>query len=240
VYLLAMSSPTHPIPQSSWSKWRREPVITYAGLTFIQCPPLFTQQYTQVWFDLRGQRDDFADYFRNSQLATLAQRQWCAAELSRRFGGYGKDIWGISSSDSADGYRAWGGPPQQGDVDGTVVPCAIAGSLVFQPRLCMDALHELRNKYGDKCFSKFGYVDALNPTSGWYNADVLGIDIGPSVAMAENCRTGFVWRTFMSCAEVEQAIKAAGFRALSARDKEEVVTSVYGAATPKVVSGNGP
>jgi hypothetical protein len=240
VYLLAMASPSHPIPADSWKKWRREPVVTYAGLTFIQCPPLFTQQYTQVWFDLRGQRDDFADYFRNSQLATIAQREWCANELSRRFGGYGKNVWGISASDSANGYRAWGGPPQQGEIDGTVVPCAIAGSLVFEPRLCMGALHELRNKYGDKCFLKYGYVDALNPTNGWYNEDVLGIDIGPSVAMAENCRTGFVWRTFMSCSEIKQAIKLAGFRALEARDNASVATSVFGAAAPKVVSGNGP
>jgi hypothetical protein len=239
VYLLALGSPTHPIPPRSWSKWRREPVMTYAGLTFIQCPPLFTQQYPQVWFDLRGQRDDFADYFRNSQLATLAQRQWCMDELSRRFSGYGPNMWGISSSDSAQGYKAWGGPPEQGEVDGTVVPCAAAGSLVFQPRLCVDALRAMRDRFGEKCFSKYGFIDSFNPTTSWYNPDVLGIDIGPSVAMAENCRTGFVWTTFMSCAEAKNAVKLAGFRALSARDNASCVTSVFGAAAPSVPGNAG-
>ena len=48
-------SHTHPLPAESWRAWQREPVINYAGLTFIQCPPLFTHQYPQAWFDLRGQ-----------------------------------------------------------------------------------------------------------------------------------------------------------------------------------------
>jgi hypothetical protein len=212
LYLLALGSQTHPLPAKSWRAWRREPVMTYAGLTFIQCPPLFTHQFPHCWFDLRGQRDDFADYFKNSQLATLAQRQWFVDELSKRFPSLGANVWGITASDSAHGYDSWGGPPELGVMDGTVVPAAPAGSLVFEPRLCVDALRTLQSKYGEKGYLKYGFVDALNPETGWYNADVIGIDVGPAVLMAENCRSGFVWKTFMSSPAAQRALKAAGFR----------------------------
>src|SRR5204863_6064453 len=161
------------LPPTDCRAWQVKPVMTYAGLTFIQCPPLFTHQYVHAWFDLRGQRDDFADYFRNSQLATLAQRQWCIDELSKQFLSYGPNCWGITASDGPHGYQAWGGPPAQGDIDGSVVPCAAAGSLVFEPRLCLDALQFMREHYGDKAYLIYGFVDAFNPAASWYNSDVL-------------------------------------------------------------------
>ena len=217
IYLLAMGSQKHPLSAESWKAWQRTPVVTYAGLTFMQCPPLFTHQYPQCWFDLRGLRDDYADYFRNSQLATLAQRQWCIDELSKQFPTYGPNLWGLTASDYAHGYTAWGGPPSQGEIDGTVVPTAAGGSLAFEPRLCLDALESMKQHYGDKSYLKYGFVDAFNP-SGWYNKDVLGIDVGPMVLMAENCRTGFVWKTFMSAVEAQTALKVAHFRVLTEAD----------------------
>ena len=235
VYLLAMGSRNHPIPPASWNAWKRQPVSTYAGLTYLQCPPLFTHQYTQCWFDLRGLRDDYADYFRDSQLATLAQRQWCMDELHKQFPSYGPNMWGLTSSDSADGYKAWGGPPLQGEIDGTVVPTAAAGSLAFEPRLCLDALESMKQHYGDKAYLKYGFVDAFNP-SGWYNADVLGIDVGPAVLMAESCRSGFVWKTFMSSPEAQAALTAARFRPVAASDA--VPTSSL-TATAKINAARG-
>jgi hypothetical protein len=231
LYLLAMGSRTHPLPPRAWRAWRREPVMTYAGLTFMQCPPLFTHQYPHAWFDLRGQRDEFADYFRNAQLATLAQRHWCIDELARRFPAYGLNVWGITASDGPRGYQAWGGPPAQGEIDGSVVPCAAAGSLVFQPRLCLDALKAMRGRYGEKGYLKYGFVDAFNPATGWYNADVLGIDVGPTVVMAENARTGFVWRTFMSSPEARAGMAAAGFRPLADGDNTSATTSLFNNGT---------
>jgi hypothetical protein len=55
-------------------------------------------------------------------------------------------------------------------------------------------------------------VDAFNPLSGWYDADVIGIDVGISVLMAENQRTQFVWDTFMKNPEAQSAMQIAGFR----------------------------
>jgi hypothetical protein len=194
-------------------------------MTFIQCPPLFTHQFPQCWFDLRGLRDEHADYFRNAQLATLAQRQWTIDELSKRFPTYGPNVWGLTASDYAEGYTAWGGPPAQGPIDGTVVPCAAAGSLAFEPRLCLDALKEMKQRYGEKGYVKYGFVDAFNPATGWYNADVIGIDVGPTVLMAENCRSGFVWKLFMSSPEAQAAIKAAGLRPYGADEASALSAS---------------
>lgn len=228
ILLLAMGSKTHPLKPEAWHAWKRTPYLTYAGLTFIPCPPLFTHQYPQCWYDLRNLRDDYADYFRNSQLATIAQRQWTIDELSKKFPTYGPDMWGLTASDFKNGYTAWGGPPADGPIDGSVVPAAPGGSLAFEPRLCMDALKAMKARAGDKGYLKYGFVDAFNPAENWYNPDVIGIDVGPIVVMAENARTGFVWNKFMSSLEARAGIEAAGFRPLDQKDAEKLeATSIF-------------
>lgn len=237
ILLLALGSRSHPLPAEAWHAWRRTPTYTYAGLTYLQCPPLFTHQFPQCWFDLRGLRDHYADYFRVARLATLAQRQWTIDELSQRFPGYGPNIWGITASDYKRGYTAWGGPPQQGEIDGTVVPCAVAGSLAFEPRLCLDALKAMREQVGDKGYLKYGFVDSFDPNEDWYNADVIGIDVGPTVLMAENARSGFVWKTFMSNPEAQAALKAAGFRPQTPAERELMPTTAVFNVAPPVEQG---
>jgi hypothetical protein len=54
-------------------------------------------------------------------------------------------------------------------------------------------------------------VDAFNPLTGWYDADVIGIDVGISFLMAENQRTQFVWNTFMKNPEAQAAMQKVGF-----------------------------
>jgi hypothetical protein len=58
---------------------------------------------------------------------------------------------------------------------------------------------------------KYGFVDAFNPLIGWYDQDVLGIDLGITMLMAENHRSGLVWNTFMKNPEATTAMKKAGF-----------------------------
>jgi hypothetical protein len=233
IHLLGMGSRTHALPAKSWHAWKRDPVVEYAGLKFIQCPPLFTHQFPQCWFDLRGLRDDHANYFRNARLATIAMRQWTIDELSKRFPKYGPDLWGLTASDYEGGYTAWGGPPAQGPIDGSLVPCAAAGSLAFEPRICLDTLKAMHQQFADKAWKKYGFVDAFNPAKGWYNADVIGIDVGPTVVMAENCRSGFVWKVFMSAPEAQAALKAAGMRPIEPRDSQPATTSIFNTAAPQ-------
>lgn len=206
LYLLAIGSPTHPIPPGSWDKFTR-PRITFQGFDFISAPdPLFVHQFSHAWFDFRGKRDYYADYFANSVIATRAHRAFC---LSLNMG-YTDTYWGLTASDTPAGYAVWGGPPALGHIDGSVVPCAAAGSLPFLPQECLRVLRALRT-LGDRAYGRYGFLDALHPSGNWYNKDVIGIDLGISMLMAENLRTGFVWKQFMKNPEMQKAMTLVGF-----------------------------
>ncbi|PYV00023.1 MAG: hypothetical protein DMG10_22680 [Acidobacteria bacterium] len=211
IYLLAIGSPAHPVSPGTWNAWTR-PKITYQGIDYISGnDPLFTHQYSQAWYDFRNKRDAYANYFENSVKATKAHKLFCLS-LHDKFPGYGEDLWGISASDYVGGYTAWGGPPPQGPIDGSIVPCATGGSLPFLFDDCIRVLRTIRGHYGQKAWTRYGFVDAFNPLTGWYDSDVLGIDLGITMLMAENYRTGFVWETFMKNAEARSAMQKAGFR----------------------------
>jgi hypothetical protein len=205
--LLALGSPTHPVAPDVWDAWTR-PRMQYDGYNYISADdPLFVHQYSHAWFDFRNKHDQYANYFENSVTATKAHRAFCLS-LGKP---YSDDYWGISASDSAHGYTAWGGPPAHGGIDGSVVPCATAGSLPFLPAECLQVQRALKASYGAKAYGRYGFCDALHPAANWYDADVLGIDLGISVLMAENLRTGFVWETFQKNPEVAVAFGRAGF-----------------------------
>jgi hypothetical protein len=209
MYLLGMGSNTHPLPAGTWNAWKRT-TFEYDGIRYIgSFAPLFVHQYSQAWFDFRGKRDHYADYFENSVLATEAHRRFCL-DLSKQFPDYSDDLWGITASDSVHGYVIWGGPPEIGPIDGTVVPSAPGGSLAFVPQRCLRVLKNMKNKYGERCWSRYGFVNAFNPRTGWYDTDVIGIDTGITMLMAENLRTGFVWNTFMKNPEARRGFERAG------------------------------
>lgn len=211
LYLLAVGARRHPIPATSWEAWKR-PWMEYGGYRYISAPdPLFVHQYSHAWIDFRGQRDRHADYFENSVIATKAHRAFCV-NLASRFPHYGDDVWGITASDSRKGYVVWGGPPEFGPIDGSIVPCAAAGSLPFLPAECMSCLRTLRERYGKLSWTGYGFADAFNPADGWVGPDVIGINAGITLLMAENVRTGFVWETFMKNRAVVEAMKKVGFR----------------------------
>ncbi len=213
--MLAIGSPTHPINPGAWLSWQRM-FITYAGHTYMTFPyaPLFVHQYSQAWIDYRGHQESWyphVNYFENSVKATLAHREFCLS-LSDTFPGYSENVWGITASDSATGYRAWGGPPASRGIDGTVVPCAPGGSLMFTPEITLAALRTMHEKWGNKIYEHYGFVDAFNPNTGWVNPDVIGIDVGITLLSAENLRTGKVWHWFMRNKEIPRAMKLIGFR----------------------------
>jgi hypothetical protein len=214
LYLLALGSNRHAIQPAAWQAWKR-PRFQHAGEVFIhdRHAPLFIHQYSHAWFDFRGRRDAHADYWENSVKATRAHREFCAS-LAGEFPHFSHDLWGISASDSAKGYVVWGGPPRLGPIDGTLVPCAAGGSLPFLPRECVACLRLMRERHGARIWRHYGFVDAFNPATGWTAPDVIGIDLGITLMMAENARTGFFNRTFMRNAEVRRAMQLAGFTAV--------------------------
>ena len=210
MYLLGLGSSSHPLDPEAWYAWKRT-TFEYDGLRYIgSFAPLFVHQYSQAWFDFRGKRDRYADYFQNSVIATDVHRRFCL-ELNVQFSDYSNALWGITASDSERGYVAWGGPPATGPIDGTIVPAATGGSLPFAPQATMRVLRTIHDHYPG-AWGRYGFVDAFNPLTDWYDTDVIGIDTGITMLMAENARSGFVWETFMKNPEAQRGMEIAGFK----------------------------
>lgn len=211
--LLAIGSPTHSITPASWpALWRDR--YRYEGFAYFTTigVPLFMHQYSHAWVDYRYRREtsgDKIDYFENSVNATLAHRRFCL-NLAHDFPAYGPNMWGITASDSIKGYLAWGGPPRDPAIDGTIVPSAAGGSLMFTPEFSVAALRAMRGKFGERVYGKYGFVDAFNPNNGWIDSDVIGINAGIILLSAENARTANVWNWFMRNPEIPRAMSLVG------------------------------
>jgi hypothetical protein len=167
-------------------------------------------------------RDKRIDYFENSRRATLAQHAY-GSDNPMRWKGYGPEIWGLTASSGPTAAtltingvartfrRYWARGAALGDIrdDGTLAPTALGGAIPFAPEETLTALKAMRDRYGAHLFREYGFVDAFNPTLdtelkvehgrvvpgvGWFEDDYLGIDQGPIVLMAENYRSGLIWR----------------------------------------------
>ena len=215
LFILALGSPTHPVPATTWTAWTSGyDWDTQYGQTYVTFPPLFGHQYSHCWIDFYNIQDDYMQnrgitYFENSRRATLAQQAYCIANPSGRVG-YGANVWGITASDAPTGYAAHGAPPAQND-DGTIAPTAVAGSIPFAPEIVVPTLHHLYDTYGAQLFSTYGFRDAFNLTFNWWDTDYIGIDQGPIIIMIENYRTNRVWNRFMQNPDVRLGLQRAGF-----------------------------
>ncbi|HEX9659324.1 MAG TPA: glucoamylase family protein, partial [Rhodothermales bacterium] len=175
LYILALGSPTFPIPEPAWAAWTSGyDWETHYGYTFVRFPPLFGHQYTAAWVDFRGIQDAYMrgrgiDYFENSRRATLANRAYCIAN-PLGWDGYGPNVWGLTASDGPTGYRARGAPPAQND-DGTIAPTAAGGSIVFTPEESIAALRHMYDEYRTSIWGPYGFRDAFNVEAGWFDTD---------------------------------------------------------------------
>jgi hypothetical protein len=102
--------------------------------------------------------------------------------------------------------------------DGTIAPTAVGGSVPFAPEICLPALNAMYEKYGDKIYQKYGFIDAFNlsivnkdGTTGWYDKDYLGIDQGPILIQIENNRSGLIWNVMKKNKYIIEGLKKAGF-----------------------------
>jgi hypothetical protein len=83
--------------------------------------------------------------------------------------------------------------------------------LPFLPKETMQVLRYIRTHY-PQAWSSYGFVDALNPLKSWFDTDVVGIDAGITMVMAENARTGYIWKVFMENPEAQRGMQRAGFK----------------------------
>ncbi len=183
VIVLALGSPTHPVDASAWGEYTKtDRWGTFYGQDHILFPPLFGHQYSQVWIDFRGIRDEVTrahniDYFENSRRATLAQHAY-ALDNPGRYRDYGDRVWGLTACDgpmdatvTIDGrrrlfhsYTARGATAGEILDDGTIAPTAAASSIAFAPELAIPAMREMSRRYGANLYGKYGFLDAFNPT----------------------------------------------------------------------------
>ncbi len=236
--IMAIGSPTHPIPASAWQTW----CSTYRwdnfyGFEHVNFSPLFGHQYSQMFIDFRGIRDPYMqsrnmDYFENARRATLANRAYCI-ENPKKFRDYSENIWGLTASDGPANetrdingrqvtfatYSAKGASAVYINDDGTIAPTAAGGSIPYEPEICLRTLGAMKEKYGSRVYREYGFIDAFNPTytfdpkqpDGWFDVDYLGIDQGPILIQLENYETGLVWEILKKNSYIISGLRKAGF-----------------------------
>ena len=238
-YLLAIGSPTYPIDAACWDEINR-PIRSYKDYTCIVCSPLFTHQFPQHWVDLRGIHDDYANYYENSKIATLANRAFCI-DNSKSFKSYADNSWGLTACDGPGGYKVYGALPATAAAvhDGTVAPTAAAGSMMFTPDESLAALRFMYDTYGDKIWGRYGFSDAYNITRNWYAKDVIGIDVGGMILGIENARTGMLWDYFMRNDFIQKSLDEIGFKPGSKDVCMPDAPNVFAIRAPEIMTING-
>lgn len=235
--IMAMGSPSHPIPDDAWGSWYSTyNWADFYGFKHVNFSPLFGHQYSHMFIDFKGIQDQYMkkkgiDYFENSRRATLANRAYCIDNPSG-FEGYGENIWGLSACDGPGrttrtvgkdtvvywSYRARGASSLNIVDDGTIAPTAAGGSIPFAPDECLSALVRMKKDYGDLLYREYGFLDAFNPgfvndegKKGWYDQDYIGIDQGPIIIQLENQQSGLIWELMKKNRYIVRGLEAAGF-----------------------------
>ena len=233
VYLLAIASPTHPVPASlyysGWAgqsdtavQYRQGWSRTTSGDHYANGHQyygikldvgegtggnLFFTQFSFLGFDPRGKRDRFANYFENNQHLALINQAYCI-ENPLHFKGYGADCWGLSA-----GINSGGGMPQPSADNGTICCSAALGEFPYTPVESMAALKHFYRDLGAKTWGIYGFFDGFNESQSWFQPVWMGLNQAQIVAMIENYRSGLLWRNFMANPEIQPALDAIGFRA---------------------------
>ncbi len=233
LYTLGIGSPAHAISAASWDSWKL-PMVGVGDYRYVGGGPLFVQQYSQAWIDVRDRFPSVSpesgivqlgappvshrlNYYARFRLRRPGLNRNSSAKTSRASSPAIPRTCGASPHRTApSGYTDWGASPADPRIDGTVVPSAAAGSLMFTPDICIPAMRAMLVKYGQTIYGRYGFADAFNPTTGWASRYVIGIDAGITLLSAENLRTGSVWRWFMMRSrKPEHALDLVGLGRLS-------------------------
>lgn len=213
-YVLAASSPKFPIDKRVYTDgWANSNTFfngkKYFGITlplgFDFGGPLFFTHYSFIGLDPRGLKDQYADYFEQNKNHTLINHAYCI-ENPKHYKGYGENSWGLTASDSWQGYAAHS--PSE-DL-GVISPTAALSAFPYTPEYSMKALKHFYVDLGDKVWSEYGFVDGFSEEHNWYAKSHLAIDQGPIICMIENYRSGLLWKLFMSSPDVKNGLNRLG------------------------------
>ncbi len=215
MYVLAASGEHYPVNASVYHKgWAQGSFFkngkTFYGYTlplgFDYGGPLFFSHYSFLGLNPTGLKDEYADYWLQNKNHTLINYSYCV-DNPKKFKGYGENCWGLTASDTYNGYDAHSPTNDHG----TISPTAAISAMPYAPELSMKALKHFYYDLGDKVWGEYGFIDAFNETKNWYARSYLAIDQGPEIVMIENYRTGLIWKLFMSCPEIKNGLNKLGF-----------------------------
>ena len=233
-YLLAIASPTHPVPASMYySGWASsaEKAQRYRqtwgqtthgdhywnGNTYygIKLPvgvgtggPLFFTHYSFLGFDPRDKRDKYTDYFENNRAIAHINQAYCVKNPCKHQG-YGESFWGLTASHDHTGYLAHEPSPRPDN--GTITPTGAVSSFPYTPEESMAALKHFYYDLGDKIWGIYGFRDAYNPTVNYVSNIFKGLNQAPITVMIENYRSGLLWGLFMANPEITTMLERIGF-----------------------------
>jgi len=215
MYVLAASGEHYPVSASVYHRgWAQSNTFKngkiFYGYTlplgFDYGGPLFFSQYSFLGLDPHGLKDEYADYWEQNKNHTLINHAYCV-DNPKAFKGYGENCWGLTASDTWNGYNAFS-PTND---EGTITPTASLSAFPYTPEFSMKALKHFYYDLGDKIWGQYGFTDAFNETKNWYAQSNLAIDEGPIIVMIENYRSGLLWKLFMSCPEIKKGLNKLGF-----------------------------
>ncbi len=216
VYLLAIASPTHPVPANLYyDGWASNPGyangnIYYGYKQWVGTPyggPLFFTHYSFLGFDPRNKSDRFCNYFENNRNISLIHRAYCI-ENPFSHAGYDSLVWGLTASYNPWGYSAH--EPYNND-NGTITPTAAISAMPYTPQESIATLKHFYYKYGNRLWGEFGFRDAFNLDQDWFAKIYVAIDQGTIAPMIENYRTGLCWEKFMVNSEISLMLDAIGW-----------------------------
>ena len=215
MYVLAASAERYPVNASVYHRGWAQSNFFRNGKSFYgyELPlgfdyggPLFFSQYSFLGLDPHGLKDVYADYWKQNQNHTLINHAYCL-DNPKKFKGYGENCWGLTASDTYNGYDAHSPTNDHG----TISPTAAISAFPYTPAFSMKALKHFYYDLGNKVWGEYGFKDAFNETQNWVAQSYLAIDQGPQIVMIENYRTGLLWKLFMSCPEIKKGLQKLGF-----------------------------
>ncbi len=219
MYVLAASSPTHPIKKSVYEKgwaldgkivskdsiYGKPLVLNYFEHGDAPIGPLFWAHYSYLGLNPNGLKDQYADYWQLTQNHAKIHYEY-AVDNPENYKGYGDSLWGLTSSYSINGYAGH----RPGDDPGVISPTAALASFPYTPKESMHMLKYLYNEQ-DSLIGKYGPYDAFSLEKNWYLPRYLAIDQGPIPVMIENYRSGMLWDLFMNNVDVQNGLDKLGF-----------------------------
>lgn len=224
-YVLAASSPTHPIDSETYYKgWTRNGTYlsenSKYGLNLMvqhngaqeYGGPLFWAHYSYLGLDPRGLSDRLVkDYFELNRNHVLISHRY-ALENPKNFKGYGENYWGMTASytrnpDGSVGYTAH----MPSNDRGVITPTAALSSFPYTPEESMNVLRYLYEEKKEFIGSAGPYDATSVHYDNWTTPRYLAIDQGTIAPMIENHRTGLLWNLFMNAPDIKQGLKKLEF-----------------------------